>query len=75
MAWGGLVGPAGTPRSIIDQLNATLNRALQQPELKPRLDAMAWEVQVGAPRLLADLARQEAPRWADVVRRSGASLY
>jgi tripartite-type tricarboxylate transporter receptor subunit TctC len=74
VAWGGLVAPAGTPRSIIDQLNATLNRALQQPELKPRLDAMAWEVQVGAPRLLADLARQEAPRWADVVRRSGASL-
>lgn len=73
VAWGGLVAPAGTPASVLGRLHAELNRALAQPEIKPRLDELAWEVQTGPPELLLELARKEAPRWAEVIRRSGAS--
>lgn len=73
VAWGGLVAPAGTPAPVVSRLHTELNRALAQPELKPRLDELAWEVQTGAPELLFELARKEAPRWADVIRRSGAT--
>jgi tripartite-type tricarboxylate transporter receptor subunit TctC len=74
VAWGGFVAPAGTPAAIITKLNAELNKALMQPAMKPRLEALAWEVQTGAPNLLSDLARKEAPRWAEVIKRSGATL-
>jgi tripartite-type tricarboxylate transporter receptor subunit TctC len=73
VAWGGLVAPAGTPADIVARLNSELNKAMLQPAMTTRLDALAWETQTGAPGLLFEWARKEAPHWADVVKRSGAT--
>jgi tripartite-type tricarboxylate transporter receptor subunit TctC len=73
VAWGGLVAPTGTPPDIVAKLNSELNRAMLQPAMTPRLDALAWETQTGTPGLLFELARKEALHWADVVKRSGAT--
>lgn len=74
-AWGGVVGPAGMAPELVQRLNREINRTLALPALKERYAAMAWEIQTSAaPDALMALARAEAPRWADVVRRSGAKM-
>jgi tripartite-type tricarboxylate transporter receptor subunit TctC len=73
-AWGGVVGPPGMPAELVQRLNRDINRTLEQPAVKERYAAMAFETMTGPPEALMALARAEAPRWADVVRRSGAKM-
>jgi tripartite-type tricarboxylate transporter receptor subunit TctC len=67
----GLVAPAGTPRSIIDRLNAALRAALEDPTLRERL---AREGAVPLPstpeEYAADIAAEER-MWGKIVRDAG----
>jgi tripartite-type tricarboxylate transporter receptor subunit TctC len=74
-AWGGVVGPPGMSADLVQRLNRDINRTLALPAVKERYAALAWEIQAAtAPDALMALARAETPRWADVVRRSGAQM-
>jgi len=74
-AWGGVVGPPGMAAELVQRLNRDINRTLALPAVKERYAALAWEIQASTtPDALMALARAEAPRWADVVRRSGAKM-
>jgi tripartite-type tricarboxylate transporter receptor subunit TctC len=74
-AWGGVVGPPGMPADLVQRLNRDINRTLALPAVKERYAALAWEIQASTtPDALMALARAEAPRWADVVKRSGAKM-
>jgi len=73
-AWGGVVGPPGMAPDIVQRLNRDINRTLALPSAKQRYDAMAWEIITTPPEGLMALARAEVPRWAEVVRRSGAKI-
>ena len=74
-AWGGVVGPPGMSAELVQRLNRDINRTLALPAVKERYAALAWEIQAStAPDALMALARAEASRWADVVRRSGAKM-
>jgi tripartite-type tricarboxylate transporter receptor subunit TctC len=74
-AWGGVVGPPGMAAELVQRLNRDINRTLALPAVKERYAALAWEPQAStAPEALMALARAEAPRWAEVVRRSGAKM-
>lgn len=73
-AWGGVVGPPGMAAELVQRLNRDINRTLALPAVKERYAALAFEPMISAPDALMALARAEAPRWADVVRRSGAKM-
>lgn len=73
-AWGGIVAPGATPASVLDALNAAVNRALADPRLRERYAALAFEIEGGSRGALFDLAARETPRWAEVIRRSGARV-
>jgi hypothetical protein len=47
---------------------------LATPALRERYASLAFEPVGGAPSALTDLAAREPPRWAEVVRRSGARV-
>jgi len=67
----GLVAPAGTPRPIVDKLNAALNTALADPEIKKRLAVDGAEVLPGTPEAYgADIAAEEA-KWSAVIKKTG----
>ena len=67
----GLVAPAGTPRPIVDKLNAALNAALGDPEIKNRLAIDGAEVLPGTPEAYsADIAAEEA-KWSAVIKKTG----
>ena len=43
-SWLGLIGPAGLPRTIVEQLNAQARSAIHTPEVKRRLENLGFEV-------------------------------
>ncbi|MCZ2495871.1 tripartite tricarboxylate transporter substrate binding protein [Xylophilus sp. Kf1] len=74
VAWGGLVVPAATPKSVVQQLNAAVNTALGQPAIQERYAAIGFETNQGPPEVLFERAARETPLWAAVVKRSGAQV-
>ena len=71
-AWQGVVVPAGTPKEIVARLNAEVNRAAQNPELRARLAAQGSEVLGGTSEQYAAYLRSELQRWTKVVKDAGA---
>jgi tripartite-type tricarboxylate transporter receptor subunit TctC len=69
--WYGIVAPAGTPESIVERLNAEINRALATDKLKMRLEAEGAEAAPGAPAAFGALITSEIARWKPVVERAG----
>jgi tripartite-type tricarboxylate transporter receptor subunit TctC len=68
----GLVAPAGTPRSVVDRLNAELRAALAAPDLKERFAIEGAEPISSTPEeYAADIDREET-MWSGVVKASGA---
>lgn len=73
-AWGGIVVPVGTPRSIVVRLNTEINKALRSPILKERYAAIEAEPVGGTPEAFAAFVKKETIKWAEVVKKSGAKL-
>lgn len=73
-SWQGMLAPAGTPREIIDRLNAEIRRILATPELKKQLADQGTEVRAGPPEELGRFIQTEIPRWAAVVKKSGVTV-
>ena len=71
--WLGLLAPAGTPKDVIATLHAALGRAMATPALRRQLAALGIEPVVGTPEEFAALLRAELPKWAEIVKRSGAT--
>ena len=72
--WVGLFVAAGTPRDIADKLNAAVLKAVQSPDLKQRLDALAFDVTAAPLRETADYVRAEVAKWSQVVKDVGAKV-
>jgi tripartite-type tricarboxylate transporter receptor subunit TctC len=69
-----LFAPAGTPRPIIDKLNAAVVTAMQDAEIQALLRGVGAEAFTTSPEQLADMLKTEMERWARVVKRSGVRL-
>ena len=72
--WVGLFVPAGTPQPIAEKVNAAVLKAMQNPDMKKRLDALAFEVTAQPLAKTADYVRSEVQKWAKVVRETGAKV-
>ena len=70
--WYGIVVPAGTPRAIIDQLNAATRKALAMPEVKATLFNQGLDPAPGTPEQFGAYIKAERIKWAKVIRESGA---
>jgi len=73
-AWGGIIGPKGMPNNVVDRLNAEINRLLALPAVREKYDQLSFETMQSTPSLLMTMATVERPRWAEVIRRSGAKI-
>ena len=71
LGWVGIVVPAGTPREVVERLNAETARALRTPELREAMNRAGWEVGGGTPADLGALMRAEQGRWAKLVQMTG----
>lgn len=66
-SWAGLMAPAGTPRPIIDRLNAELLKALQVPSVRARLEEMGGEARGSTPEEMRAMVTAETQKWTQVV--------
>ncbi len=66
--WFGFMAPRGTPKAVVDKLNAAFNTALQNPRIKKRLEETGLRVVGGPPERLGDQIRTETERWAQVIK-------
>ncbi|MBQ1766127.1 MAG: tripartite tricarboxylate transporter substrate binding protein [Aquincola sp.] len=72
-AWHGIAVRTGTPRPIVDKLNATLNAIFADPAFKKKWEALGTPVVGGTPEQFGGLIRTESVRLGRVVRESGAT--
>jgi tripartite-type tricarboxylate transporter receptor subunit TctC len=73
-AWFGLMAPAGTPRAVVDWLNAEARKAFEAPEVRERLTKQGLRLPLGTPEEFAGLIAAESTRWGDVIRKGGIKL-
>jgi tripartite-type tricarboxylate transporter receptor subunit TctC len=71
-AWQGIVVPAATPKEIVTRLNAEINRAVQNPDLRQKLALGGSEPLGGTSEQYAAYIRSELQRWTKVVKDAGA---
>jgi tripartite-type tricarboxylate transporter receptor subunit TctC len=69
--WQGFFAPAGTPREIVQRLNAEIGRAIAAPDVREKLTAAGAEVVGGSPDDFARIVRDDVERWGKVVRAAG----
>jgi tripartite-type tricarboxylate transporter receptor subunit TctC len=72
--WWGLMAPAGTPRPIIDRLNAELATSLQRPDVRERILGVGAEPAHTTPEAFGALIRSEIARWARVIKAAGVKV-
>ncbi len=70
LRWG-LAAPAGTPRPIIDKLNAALDAALATDEVRQRLAIEGAEPQPTTPEEYAAIIDREVAMWSELVKAAG----
>jgi tripartite-type tricarboxylate transporter receptor subunit TctC len=72
--WFGLVAPTKTPRDIVAKLNQAMIAGLAKVETRERLLAQGIEPLGNSPAEFAKLLRDELPKWAQIVKTSGAKV-
>lgn len=71
--WLGLLAPAGTPKDVVAKIHAALGRAMAAPALREQLATLGIEPTFGSPEAFGTLIRSEIPKWAEIVKKSGAT--
>jgi len=71
--WLGLFAPAGTPKEVVGALHAAVGKAMATPALRAQLTALGIEPAYGTPEEFAALIKAELPKWAEIVKKSGAT--
>lgn len=68
---GGFLAPAGTPKAIVNKLNAEINAVLKMPEVRTKLEAAGIDIQGGTPQEYAALIKSDLAKWSKVVKEAG----
>jgi len=74
VTWFGIVGPASLPKDVVAKLNADINKALQDPELRKKLGDQGADVEGSTPEQFGKLIRDDIARWGRIVKESGAKV-
>jgi len=73
-SWGGIIAPAKLPKDILNRLVAEIQKALSAPAVADRYRTLDTEPDGAGPEAFLELVRKETPKWADVVKKSGAKV-
>ena len=73
-AWFAIVAPPKTPAAIVDKINADVNEALRERDIRERLAQLSAEPIGGTPQATAAYMREEIERWAKVIKAANVKL-
>jgi tripartite-type tricarboxylate transporter receptor subunit TctC len=66
--WFALVAPAGTPREIVDRINAEVTRIVAQSDVQQRFADLGMTISAGTPDALDGYIKSEIAKWAKVIK-------
>jgi len=69
-SWMGLAATAGTPASVVDRLNAEMQRTLRNPDVRAKLEEIGGEVRGSTPAEMRSRVSAEVKTWTQVIRHS-----
>jgi tripartite-type tricarboxylate transporter receptor subunit TctC len=69
--WFGLLAPAGTPREIVQRLNAESTKIISSPDVTDKFLKQGVEPRPGTPEQFGELVKSEVARWAKVIKDAG----
>jgi tripartite-type tricarboxylate transporter receptor subunit TctC len=72
--WFGFVAPTGTPRDVIDWLNAEGRKTFSAPDVRGRFLSQGILLPLGTPEQYGDFIAAEHKRWGEIVRSAGIRL-
>ena len=73
--WNAIIAPAGTPKPIVDKLNATINKALADPKVSAALEKAGINPTPGStPASTGQFIDAELKKWAPIIKASGARV-
>jgi tripartite-type tricarboxylate transporter receptor subunit TctC len=73
-AWIGAVAPKGTPKAVVEKLNAEIGRTLKDPEFAAKISAIGIDPLGSTPDEFAVFLRKEIPRWKQIVTDAGVKI-
>ena len=71
IAWFGAFAPAGTPKGVVDTLNAAINKSMEAKDLRDRMDTLGVQLDPESPEWLARFAKSESEKWARAIKQAG----
>jgi tripartite-type tricarboxylate transporter receptor subunit TctC len=71
LTWFGLLGPAGTPRAVVERVNAEMNKALALPDIQARFAQMGFEPAGGTANDFAQAIQRDSQKWSKVIKDAG----
>ena len=74
IAWYGVVVPAGTPRDIINRLNAEWVKIAAMPDTIKKMQNVGLETFSGTPEQFSDFLKAEIVRWGKVIKDANLSV-
>jgi tripartite-type tricarboxylate transporter receptor subunit TctC len=74
LSWSGIMAPAGTPKRVIDKLNAAIEKILRDPDVKQRFASLGVDPVGGPPEAFSRHIRAESEKWARVVKTANITL-
>jgi len=74
VSWSAIIGPKGLPRGIAERWNKELNRILQMPDVKERMDSIGLDVAGGTQAHLRNVIIQDIATWKKVVAAADIKL-
>jgi tripartite-type tricarboxylate transporter receptor subunit TctC len=74
LAWNGVLVPSGTPKAVVQRLNAEINAVLKDPEVVQKMRASGFDLVGGTPEDFSALIRSESEKWLPVIKKAGVKV-
>jgi tripartite-type tricarboxylate transporter receptor subunit TctC len=72
--WFGILGPAGMPAGVTNELNAAIAKVLASADTRAKLEKQGAEPLTSTPQEFGDYIKHELAKWARVVKQAGIQL-
>ena len=72
-SWIAMFAPPGTPMAVVEKLNAEINAALAEPDVRKRLADLGFIAQQGSQKAFSDSLTSEVEEWRNIVKTTGFS--
>ena len=72
--WYGVMAPAGTPREIVAKLNADINKAMQVPEVRQRLESVGTQLREQSAAEFEAYMKAEVGKYAKLIKDTGVKV-